>query len=114
PKSNSGIFIRAKEGKTKSIYQSAPEYQLSDDIGITRKRNKNQFTASSYAMYKPEGAQINPPGEWNSSRIVVESTQVEHWLNGKKVLEYELWSDDWKMRKNRSKWKDEPHYGKAM
>jgi hypothetical protein len=38
---------------------------------------------------------------------------VEHWLNGEKVVEYELWSRDWKERKAKSKWKDEPHYGMA-
>lgn len=113
PQSNSGIFIRAQEDIVKTIYQTAPEYQLSDDIGITRKREKYQFTAACYGMYPTNGAKINPPGEWNSSRIVVKDTYVEHWLNGVKVVEYELWSSDWKEKKANSKWKDEPHYGMA-
>ena len=36
---------------------------------------------------------------------------VEHWLNGQKVLEYEIMSDDWKLKKSKSKWKDEAYYG---
>lgn len=113
PLSNSGIFIRAKENVVNTIYETAPEYQLSDDIGIKREREKNQFTAACYAMYEAVGAEIKPPGEWNSSKIVVSGSHVEHWLNGKKVVEYELWSQDWKQRKAQSKWKDKPHYGMA-
>ncbi|RIH63519.1 DUF1080 domain-containing protein [Mariniphaga sediminis] len=113
PLSNSGIFIRVQEDIVNTIYKTAPEYQLSDDIGITRKREKYQFTAACYAMYETTGAEINPPGDWNSSQIVVNGPHVEHWLNGEKVVEYELWSRDWKERKAKSKWKDEPHYGMA-
>lgn len=111
--SNSGIFIRAEEGKVNTIYKTAPEYQLSDDIGIKRKREKFQFTAACYGMYETNGARIHPPGEWNTSKIRVDGAHVEHWLNGEKVVEYELWSDDWKERKAKSKWKDEPYYGMA-
>lgn len=113
PLSNSGIFIRATEGIVNTIYETAPEYQLSDDIGIQekRERNKNQFTAASYGMYETKDASINATGEWNTSKIVVNGAHVEHWLNGKKVVEFELWSDDWKERKANSKWKDTPHYG---
>ena len=115
PLSNSGIFIRAREGVADAIYKSGPEYQLSEDAGIQEKRtrNKNQFTGASYAMYEAIGGKLNPLGEWNEARIVVRGTHVEHWLNGTKVVEYELWSDDWMQRKANSKWKDEPHYGKA-
>lgn len=113
PESNSGIFIRVQENIVNTIYKTAPEYQLSDDIGIKRQRERYQFTAACYGMYETEGAVINPAGEWNSSIIVVKDSHVEHWLNGKKVVEYELWSDDWNERKAKSKWKDEPHYGMA-
>ena len=33
--------------------------------------------------------QLKPVGEWNSSKIVVNGTHVEHWLNEKKILEFE-------------------------
>jgi hypothetical protein len=38
---------------------------------------------------------------------------VEHWLNGDKVVEYELWSDEWNKSKAAGKWKDTPGYGMA-
>ena len=113
PLSNSGIFIHAVDSLVTTIYQTAPEYQISDDIGIKKAREKYQFTAACYAMYETIGAEIKPTGEWNSSKIVVNGAHVEHWLNSKKVVEYELWSDDWKLRKEKGKWKEEPYYGIA-
>ena len=38
---------------------------------------------------------INPPGSWNSSRLLVNGNHVEHWLNGEKVVEYHLWTPEW-------------------
>ena len=38
---------------------------------------------------------------------------VEHWLNGVKVVEYELWTPDWERRVAASKFKDFPKYARA-
>jgi hypothetical protein len=43
----------------------------------------------------------------------VDGTHVEHWLNGQKTVEYEMWSPDWEARKAAGKWKDYPDYGLA-
>jgi hypothetical protein len=68
------------------------EYQLIDDlhhpdalIGPIRQ------TASLYDVLPPASTKhTQPAGEFNQSRIVLQGTHVEHWLNGEKVLEYEL------------------------
>ena len=52
-------------------------------------------------------------GEWNETRLVVNGTHVEHWLNGAKVVEFERWDDAWKKLRDAGKWKDEPDYGSA-
>lgn len=117
PLSNSGVFIHVQEAIVNKIYLSGPEYQLCDDKGVDEKRgvlrNKNQYTASGYAMYEAHDPQLKPIGEWNITRILVKGTHVEHWLNGHKTVEYELWSDDWYEQKETSKWKDAEHYGMA-
>ena len=55
---------------------------------------------------------IKPSGEWNTTRIIFTPSKVEHWLNGKLVVSFVPWSDDWNKRKSSGKWKDFPDYGK--
>ena len=113
PENSSGIFYHVQKDSIKPIYESAPEYQILDDQGWPDKMNPNQYTAGSYAMYAAEGASPKPVGEWNTTRIIVDYPHIEHWLNGIKVVEYEMGSEDWNARKAADKWADVPQYGKA-
>ena len=45
-------------------------------------------------------------GEWNTTRIVVNGSHVEHWLNGKKILAFERWTPEWNALRDSGKWKD--------
>jgi len=115
---NSGVFYHLKEGYS-SPPEIAPEYQLLDDLKWEEINNAVlkdwQKTAADYAMYIPDkNLKITKPaGEWNTSRIIFTPELVEHWLNGKKVLSFVPWSEDWKERKNKGKWKDYPNYGSS-
>jgi hypothetical protein len=115
---NSGVFYHLKEGYN-GPYEIAPEYQLLDDLGWEAINNATledwQKTAADYAMYTPDNAVkiTKKAGEWNTTRIIFTPEKVEHWLNGKKVLSFVPWSDDWKVRKAKGKWKDYPDYGTA-
>jgi hypothetical protein len=109
---NSGIFYRGTR-EYESIYWSAPEYQLVDDANEEDGKDPLTATGSDYALYGvPEGV-VRPYDHWNTTRIIVNGTHVEHWLNGKKVVEYQLGSDDWKQRVAASKFAEYPHYGLA-
>ena len=113
---NSGIFYHVVEGdQYKAIYETAPEYQLIDDIGYPGVLNDWQKTGADYAMYTADEDQkiLKPIGEWNSSSIKFTAEKVEHWLNGKKLFEFVPWSEDWYSRKESGKWKDYPDYGEA-
>lgn len=110
--SNSGIFFHARElDSIKWIYESAPEYQLIDDVSFKERLHINRLSGANYEMHEPVGAVVKPSDQWNETKIIVKGPHVEHWLNGIKVVEYELWTDDWFNRKNNGKWKDYPHYG---
>lgn len=117
PGGNSGIFYHAKEGYD-GPYEAAPEYQLLDDLQWEEINNATleewQKTAADYAMYSPDNNQkiVKAAGEWNSSRIIFSPKLTEYWLNGKKVVSFVPWSEDWNQRKQKGKWKDFPDYGK--
>ena len=52
-----------------------------------------------------------PVGEWNESRILAQGNHVEHWLNGVKLLEYQLWSTEWREKVAATKFAAWPGYG---
>jgi hypothetical protein len=109
---NSGVFYRGTR-EYDHIYWSAPEYQLLDDANAPDGRNRLTAAASAYAIYPaPEGV-VKPFGEWNTTRIVVDGTHVEHWLNGQRVVAYDLGSPDWRARVAASKFSKYPNYGLA-
>jgi hypothetical protein len=109
---NAGVFYRATEEYEK-IYWSGTEYQLLDDANAPDGRTRMTSAAAAYGIYPSKEGALKPVGEWQSSRIVVKKNHVEHWLNGQKVVEYELWSDDWKAKVAASKFKAYPNYGLA-
>ena len=111
PTDNSGVIYRSTE-EFEQAYLSGPEYQVIDDKGYPDQLTPTQTSGSNYDMHAaPDTKPINPPGEWNTGRIIVNGNHVEHWLNGAKVIEYEISSADWKTRKEGSKWKDAKGYG---
>ena len=110
---NSGIFYRATE-EYDHLYWSGTEYQLLDDAAASDNKDSLHLAASAYALYAPHPrTAIHPANEWNSTRIVVKGAHVEHWLNGQKVVEYELWSPDWEARMKASKFAVWPNYARA-
>ena len=112
---NSGIFYHVQEGEQYTApYQNAPEYQLVDDLSFSGPLEDWQKLGADYAMYPADPTQkiVKKAGEWNSSRIIFTDKKVEYWLNGKKVVSFVPWSDDWKKRRASDKWKDYPDYGK--
>ena len=114
---NSGVFYNVQEG-FQAPYAISPEYQLLDDLGWEEINNAKleewQKAGANYAMHETDSSkkQLNPAGEWNSSRIIYTEKKVQHWLNGKLVLEFEPFSEDWYLKRNSGKWDDFPEYGK--
>src|SRR5215510_11442990 len=109
---NSGIFYRGTEEYNR-IYWSAPEYQLLDDIKAEDNKTRLTCAGAAYALYPSPEGHLKPVGEWNQTRIVAKGAHVEHWLNGFKLLEYELWSPDWESKVRMSKFEKYPNFGRA-
>ena len=112
PSGNSGVLFRAVEGQ-EEVYHGAPEMQILDDAGHADGRSPLTSAGSNYGLHGVPRGIVKSAGEWNTSRIVVVNNQVEHWLNGDKVVEYALGSADWAQRVANSKFAQWPAYGRA-
>src|SRR5687768_15760275 len=107
---NSGVIYRVGLGESAS-YRTGPEYQVLDNVKATDNKLGNHLAGSLYDM----GAEIprdlpKPVGEWNQSRLVVRGWKVEHWLNGKKVVDVDLASPEGKAAIAASKFKAWPKF----
>jgi Domain of Unknown Function (DUF1080) len=109
---NSGVFYRGTR-EYDHIYWSAPEYQLLDDANAEDGRSRLTAAGAAYGIYPAPAGVVQAFDQWNTTRIVVNGAHVEHWLNGKKIVEYELWSEDWKAKVAASKFKKFPNYALA-
>ena len=116
PEGNSGILYHVVEGKDlHATYYSGPEYQLIDDFGFPGGVTPMNSTGADYAMTPADTTQkeLNQTGEWNTSRVVFDHGKVEHYLNGKKIVEFTAWDEEWDEKVAKGKWKNFPAYGKA-
>jgi len=105
---NSGLILRASEDALTS-WHTGPEMQILDDAGYPV-RDVREKAGACYALYAPSQSVSRPRGEWNAVRVVANGPHIEHWLNGVKLLEYELGSEDWKARVAGSKFKNMPRF----
>ena len=96
---NSGIMYHVSEDTVyRNTYNSGPEMQVLDDerhpdakAGV----NGNRQAGALYDLIPLSTPAVKPAGQWNTARLLVKEGHVEHWLNGKKVVEYEIGSPEW-------------------
>ncbi|MCP4726732.1 MAG: DUF1080 domain-containing protein [bacterium] len=93
------------------------EYQILDDERHPDAKLGNhegsRTLASLYDLIKAENKYPRQIGEWNHARIISRNNHVEHWLNGRKVLEYERGSDEYRQLVGESKYKIWNNFGEA-
>jgi hypothetical protein len=112
PGGNAGVFYRGTEEYDK-IYWSAPEYQLLDDAGHPDGQSRLTSAGADYGLYPSPAGVVKPADQWNSTLIVANGNRIQHWLNGQKLLEYEIGSADWEAKLKASKFVTYPNYGRA-
>jgi hypothetical protein len=116
PDANGGILYLVKEIKGEPIWHSAPEYQLLDDAGFENRKKyvmDKHRTGDNFDLMASTQNVAKPVGEWNEAMLKVKDGKVEHWLNGQKVLEYTLWTPEWKEIIKKSKFAKYPQFGMA-
>ncbi len=107
---NSGIVYRVQETKGPS-YETGPEMQVTPQKPAD-KLGKNAG-GSLYDMYAPTANAFEAGREWTEYRIVCKGNHIEHYVNGKKVVDCDIGSDDWNSRYAASKWKDKKEFAAA-
>ncbi|HEV8608010.1 MAG TPA: DUF1080 domain-containing protein [Tepidisphaeraceae bacterium] len=105
---NSGIVIRASEDGVTS-WHTGPECQILDNPAYPG-RSVKELAGACYDLYAPAKDVYRGLGQWNEARIVANGPHIEHWLNGMKMVEYELGSEDWKKLVAKSKFKDMKYF----
>lgn len=110
---NSGVIYRIDHRGEKS-YLSGPELQILDDAVHGDGKNLLTSAGANYALHPAVPGVSKGAGQWNAVRLVVNGTHVEHWLNGTKVVAYELGSADWDTRRKASKFAAAELYGRAL
>ena len=86
--------------------------QVLDDAGHVDGKSRLTAAGSDYGLYPSPAGVVKPAGQWNQVRLVVKGQHVEHWLNGVKVVDYELGSPDWEAKVKASKFAPHLHYGR--
>jgi Domain of Unknown Function (DUF1080) len=105
PGANSGIIYLISDDE-KETWQTGPEMQVLDDEKHQDGKVPNTSAGALYGLIAPTGKVLRPVGQFNKVRLVVRNNHVEHWLNGKKIVEYDLGSDALQALIAKSKFKD--------
>jgi hypothetical protein len=120
PGANSGIkyFVELHKDTAKNnFYPLGLEYQILDDDkhpdAKLGSHEGSRTVASLYDLIKAQDKKVYPVGEWNHAEIISKGNHVEHWLNGKKVLEYERSSAEYRKLVLESKYKNYQGFGEA-
>lgn len=110
PSGNSGVMYGVVEGPEWS-YHSGPEMQVLDNAGHRDGGDPLTSAGAAYGLYAPPEDVTRPVGEWNEARIVRRGSRVEHWLNGARIVEYEIGSDEWDALVADTKFAQWPDFG---
>ncbi|TWI99442.1 uncharacterized protein DUF1080 [Mucilaginibacter frigoritolerans] len=116
---NSGIFYNVQEKSThESGNGNSPnwldnfEFQLLDDIDFND-HEPRRSAGSLYDLITPQNKHLKPVGEYNTARLLVNHGHVEQWVNGVKVVEYELGSPELNELISKSKYRNNPNFAKS-
>ena len=107
---NSGIFYYVHEIPGKPIYYAAPEIQVLDNERASDNKIDSHKAGSLYDMIAADPATVHPAGQWNNIVVRIKDGKVTHIQNGKKVVEYTLWTKEWDELVQKSKFKNFPGF----
>jgi len=111
---NSGImYYVLEEDQFNNVWETGPEMQILDNTGHPDAKFDTHRAGDLYDLIETKYSTVRPAGQWNHVRIIANNGHLGHRLNGRKVVETQLWDDNWKEMIANSKFKDMPAFGIA-
>jgi cytochrome c len=111
---NSGVIYNVKEKPELEFpFLTGPEMQILDNPHHGDGQIEKHRSGDNYDLIKAKFVTVLPAGEWNQVRLVVNKGHVEHWLNGYKLVDVQMFDDNWKALIAGSKFKDWRHFAKT-
>lgn len=113
---NSGVFFHMQENLSmESNNGNSPNWLDNFEIQILEDKYFNDTVAirsagSLYDLIPPKNKKLNPIGDFNQAKIIHRNGHVEHWLNGVKVIEFEIGSPEMQALLSESKFKENPAF----
>ena len=111
---NSGIFFNVNESPDfEKTYHTGPEMQVLDNTCHPDAKIETHRAGDLYDMIACSEETVLPAGQWNKVRLIVDHGKAEHWLNGKKVVTYEMFNDGWNEMIANSKFSEWEGFGQS-
>lgn len=111
PGGNSGILFHVAEHR-EEVWETGPEMQILDNAAYGAGLDPKVSAGANYGLHAPERDVSRPVGEWNHARLAVRGAVVTHWLNGERLLSYQLGTPEWKALVAGTKFDAMPDYGR--
>ncbi|RMG82052.1 MAG: DUF1080 domain-containing protein [Bacteroidetes bacterium] len=114
PCGNSGIIYYVVESDEYDyVWNTGPEMQILDNACHADAKIEKHRAGDLYDLIECKYVTVRPAGQWNKVRIVSKDGHVEHWLNGRKVVEFQMHTPEWNELIQNSKFKTMPGFGQA-
>ncbi|MGJ8655843.1 MAG: 3-keto-disaccharide hydrolase [Akkermansiaceae bacterium] len=104
---NSGLMYHVQEIEEKP-WQTGPEVQIIDNVD----GHDPQKSGWLYGLYDSKIDATNPAGEWNTMHVIITPEKCEHFINGKKLVEYVKGSKEWNTKVAATKFAPFTQFGK--
>ena len=108
---SSGVIYRVDDSGD-ATYMTGPEMQVLDDARHADGKSELTSAGAVPGLYSAPRGVVKPAGEWNAARVLVNGNHVEHWLNGKRIVQYELGSAEWTQKVAASRFDAWKGYGR--
>lgn len=110
--SNSGIMFYVNEGpQFHETYESGPEMQVTDLYVDGDSRIHKCRAGCLYDLIEVDTEWVTVGGKWNVYEIKADHGHLQFFQNGHKVVDTQMWDDNWRKMIAESKFSEWPGFG---